>query len=203
MPTLEQIKQEILYTWRINSPERYRKIKERDPKWLERCSANLAQMAMDEVKAETYPGDDPDMVWSDVRNILLHPLKWGKLERGADMTLIPEWMQEEEEAELEIEDWETEKAKAKERHEEYLKELESQGKLPETYTEYLKRQQKLKAQGNEIPLRQLTYMAYLEELEANGKQPLHHQTFMEYLEEQEALGKELQPEVLELLKKKH
>ena len=70
MPTLEQVKQDILCMMREGAPKEYARRKKQDPNGLSKWAEDAAYIAMAEIKAETYPGDNPDMIWSDLKPIL-------------------------------------------------------------------------------------------------------------------------------------
>ncbi|MBQ9881040.1 MAG: hypothetical protein IJM42_00270 [Synergistes sp.] len=70
MPTKEQVKYDILCMMRDGAPKEYARRKKQDPKGLAEWAEAAASIAMAEIKAETYPGENPDMIWSDLKPIL-------------------------------------------------------------------------------------------------------------------------------------
>ena len=48
----------------------------------------MSRMAMAEIEAETYPGDDPDMTWSDLKPVMMRGLvEFGAHEEDEEIPL--------------------------------------------------------------------------------------------------------------------
>lgn len=66
MLTLEEVKEDILNMMRDGKPRIFRRMQKQDPKGLDEWATAAAKIAMAEIKAETYPGESPYMIWSDL-----------------------------------------------------------------------------------------------------------------------------------------